>query len=280
MALDLDDPRPPYQQVAAQLRAAILNGTFAPGDKLPSQAALSTQYGVARMTIQQALRILKDESLVVSRQGSGMFVRERAGKPVELRPHLQQAFRAENVTLDFSGFTAEKFSNALAEPLDLVRTGNLSPSTIAVRLLVPDTTQPLALPVAASGDEKDSARLRERMRRTTDRCAGAIQAHVEELEDMGLVESATFELRHYATAPMFKTYIVNGTDVFFGYYPVIRHEVRIGTEKVETLDPMGKDAILFPYTDDGDPNSPGTQFVQQTRAWFDSVWNTLARPAQ
>ncbi|MDO5698614.1 MAG: GntR family transcriptional regulator [Dermatophilus congolensis] len=279
MALDLDDPRPPYQQVAAQLRAAILNGTFAPGDKLPSQAALSTQYGVARMTIQQALRILKDEGLVVSRQGSGMFVRERAGKPVELRPHLQQAFRAENVTLDFSGFTAETLSNALAEPLDLVRTGNLSPATIAVRLLVPDTTQPLALPVAASGNDSESAHLRDRMRRTTDRCAGAIQAHVEELEDMGLVESATFELRQYASAPMFKAYIINGADVFFGYYPVIRHEVRIGKEKVETLDPMGKDALLFPYTDDGDPNSPGTQFVQQTRAWFDSVWNTLAKPA-
>lgn len=279
MALDLDDPRPPYQQVAAQLRAAVLNGTFAPGDKLPSQAALSTQYGVARMTIQQALRILKDEGLVVSRQGSGMFVRERAGKPVELRPHLQQAFRAENVTIDFAGFTAETLSNALAEPLDLVRTGNLSPTTIAVRLLVPDTTTPLALPVAANGDEADSARLRDRMRRTTDRCAGAIQAHVEELEDMGLIESGTFELRLYDSAPMFKAYIINGTDVFFGYYPVVRHEVRIGKDKVETLDPMGKDAILFPYTDDGDPNSPGTQFVQQTRAWFDSVWNTLARTA-
>ena len=52
MGLEPDDPRPPYQQVANHLRAAILTRVFAPGDKLPSGPELSKQYGVARMTIQ------------------------------------------------------------------------------------------------------------------------------------------------------------------------------------------------------------------------------------
>lgn len=38
------------------------------------------------MTVQQSLRILGDENLIVSRQGSGVFVRERTGKPVDSAP--------------------------------------------------------------------------------------------------------------------------------------------------------------------------------------------------
>ena len=57
---DPDDPRPPYQQVANAVRAAILTRTFKPGDKLPSLNELSERYGVARMTVQQAMRILRE----------------------------------------------------------------------------------------------------------------------------------------------------------------------------------------------------------------------------
>src|SRR4051794_38221054 len=77
MSLDPDDPRPPYQQVANALRAAILTRKFQAGEKLPSQNELAERYGVARMTVQQALRLLREDGLIVSRQGSGVFVRER-----------------------------------------------------------------------------------------------------------------------------------------------------------------------------------------------------------
>ena len=75
MELDPDDSRAPYLQVAGLLRAAILTGRYAPGDRLPSGPELATQLGVARMTVQQAIRLLRSEGLVVSRQGSGVFVR-------------------------------------------------------------------------------------------------------------------------------------------------------------------------------------------------------------
>jgi len=91
MSLDIDDPRPPYQQVAARLRAGILTGKFPPGQRLPSQVELSETYGVARMTIQRALRILKDGGLIAARQGGGTFVRERtAGPPIGPTPHTEQ----------------------------------------------------------------------------------------------------------------------------------------------------------------------------------------------
>ena len=80
--LDDDDPRPPYRQIAAQLRAAILGGVLQPGARLPSQTELAASFGVARMTVAQALRMLKDDTLIVARQGSGTYVRDQRRQTV------------------------------------------------------------------------------------------------------------------------------------------------------------------------------------------------------
>jgi DNA-binding transcriptional regulator YhcF (GntR family) len=276
MTLDPDDPRPPYLQVASAVRAAILTRKIEPGDRLPSQKELAERYGVSRMTVQQALRILKDESLVVSRQGSGMFARERTEKPVGLRPHIENAFEAESVSIDFLGYTAETLHGAIAEPLDKIRSGRLTPKSIQIRILLPDLTRPLALPVAISGDESESSTARSRMTEIGARFTGGITNAVEELADLGLVPQATVETRRIAAAPMFKAYVINNTDAFFGYYPVMSHDVRIGDQHLTIYDPMGKDAVLFHWTDDGDIQSVGAQFVIETRRWFDSAWSNIS----
>ena len=67
---------PKYQQIAADLRAAIVGGDYPPGARLPGENALMSDYGVARMTARQALAALIGEGLAVSRKGSGVFVRE------------------------------------------------------------------------------------------------------------------------------------------------------------------------------------------------------------
>jgi hypothetical protein len=105
-------------------------------------------------------------------------------------------------------------------------------------------TQPLALPAAASGDAKDSARVRARMADIGIRHIGAVTDTVEELEDLGLVPTATVQTRAYGSAPMFKAYVINETEAFFGYYPVVEHEVRADGDKIATFDPMGKDVVL------------------------------------
>src|SRR6478736_4498646 len=173
-ALDLDDPRPPYIQVANMLRAAILTKKLAPGEKLPSQAELSQRYGVARMTVQQSLRILRDENLIVSRQGSGVFVRERTARPVGLRPHVEAAFEHDEVRIDFSGYTAETLHNAIQEPLDKIRDGRLTPRSIKLRLLLSDMSRPIELPSRAGDDPGDDPRVRGRMAKTAERYAGGI----------------------------------------------------------------------------------------------------------
>jgi DNA-binding transcriptional regulator YhcF (GntR family) len=279
MELDLDDPRPPYQQVAAALRAAILTRKVPAGERLPSQTELSARYGVARMTIQQALRILKDEGLVASRQGSGMFVRERTARPVGLGPHVEQAFTAPHVRIDFLGYTAETLHGIIAEPLDRVREGRLSPQSIKIRLLLSDMAQPLSIPVGTDNDPQRAGPIRSRMAEISARHAVAIAATVEELAELELVPDAAVEIRTHGSPPVFKAYLINDDEAFFGYYPIVRHDVRIDGKRRTIFDPMGKDAELFHFAADGDPESTNSQFVAQTRLWFDSTWGTIARPS-
>jgi DNA-binding transcriptional regulator YhcF (GntR family) len=73
--VDPNDPRSPYQQIADDLRKRITVGELGPGMRVESTRELATRYGVAPMTIHQAVRVLRDEGLVQSWQGRGTFVR-------------------------------------------------------------------------------------------------------------------------------------------------------------------------------------------------------------
>jgi DNA-binding GntR family transcriptional regulator len=65
----------PRQQVARIIREKIASGDYGP--KLPSYHKLAEELGVAPMTVQAALSILKDEGLVYGIPGRGTFVREQ-----------------------------------------------------------------------------------------------------------------------------------------------------------------------------------------------------------
>jgi GntR family transcriptional regulator len=75
VAVTPNDPRPPYVQVADDLRAAIAAGRYAAGERLPSGRDLARQYGVALMTMQRALGVLADEGYVALYKSRGAFVR-------------------------------------------------------------------------------------------------------------------------------------------------------------------------------------------------------------
>jgi GntR family transcriptional regulator len=75
VAVTPNDPRPPYIQVADDLRAAIAAGRYSPGERLPSNRDLAQEYGVALMTMQRALGTLADEGHVALYKSRGTFVR-------------------------------------------------------------------------------------------------------------------------------------------------------------------------------------------------------------
>jgi DNA-binding transcriptional regulator YhcF (GntR family) len=275
MSLDPDDPRPPYQQVANALRAAILTRKLAPGEKLPSGTELASRYGVARMTVQQAVRVLRDEGLIVSRQGSGVFVRERTARAVALRPHVERAFEQPKVSIDFAGFSGETLHGVIQEPLDKIRVGQLRPESITVRVLVPDTQHPWAIPCRVS-DHQDEPAFRQRADQISRRHTDAIIESVTELAELGLVEATSAQVRVHGAAPMFKLYILNQDEAFFGFYPITEHTVTLHGEPVPMYDLMGKDATLFHYERGDEPGSIGSQYIDQAQTWFDSMWATVS----
>ncbi len=58
-----------YERVVEQIEDHVLRGQLKPGDRLPSERTMMTQFGVSRSTIREALRVLESNGLVRSRPG-------------------------------------------------------------------------------------------------------------------------------------------------------------------------------------------------------------------
>ncbi|GGO70636.1 GntR family transcriptional regulator [Nonomuraea cavernae] len=77
--IDREGPVPPYRQIANALRERITSGDIPPGRRIPSMVELEAEYEVARDTIRKAVQVLKDEGLVETVSGMGVYVIEPAG---------------------------------------------------------------------------------------------------------------------------------------------------------------------------------------------------------
>src|SRR5579859_2729203 len=74
-----------YEQVAAHLAARIRAGDLAPGTRLPRETELGAEYGVAYHTVRGAIRILREQGLVITMHGRGNFVAGTPEAPPEQR---------------------------------------------------------------------------------------------------------------------------------------------------------------------------------------------------
>ncbi|GLZ10257.1 hypothetical protein Acsp04_04920 [Actinomadura sp. NBRC 104425] len=75
MSINHDDVRAPYLQLADILRERIAKGEIAPGKRLPSLMDMEREFGLNQKTIRKSLAVLKDEGLIESSPGRGMFVK-------------------------------------------------------------------------------------------------------------------------------------------------------------------------------------------------------------
>ncbi len=75
--IDHDAGEPVWSQLAAILRDQISSGEIAPGKLLPSIRTLMQTYGVSDGTVKRAVAKLREEGLVETVRGRGVYVVER-----------------------------------------------------------------------------------------------------------------------------------------------------------------------------------------------------------
>ncbi|MFE0422532.1 GntR family transcriptional regulator [Streptomyces sp. NPDC058953] len=286
-----------YRRVADKLRKEINKKTYGPNERLPTQHDLAKRYGVSRFTVLQALEMLRDEGLIVTRQGSGTFVKGGPGgegesvlsaegsdeddvfvsdrvSPVILEPYLAEAFESPEVTLDVFSMTTESLATRVSDQKERIVSGRIPPPrSITARLLLPDTQSPhLAMPRPVDGT--DDPRVRTRLR-------GILQSHVTllrsslyELLDRGFVEEVSVETRLVPFSLQIKLYILNRRLALQGFYPPTEGTVRVppNYDTVTILDSYGTGASLFPFRDSA-PEQTG--IVQAAQKYFDETWQRM-----
>ncbi len=109
---------PLYAQIVEQLKQDIESGVYSKDGRLPTEAELSAEYGVSRITIRRAVEELVNQSLVEKRQGKGTFI------------------CAPKLTRQLDGpmsFTEMCAANGLKARAKLLDAGISSPSSLDVR---------------------------------------------------------------------------------------------------------------------------------------------------
>lgn len=66
-----------YVQVAEHIAARIEVGELEPGQRLPPERDVASEYGVAYNTIRKSMEILRDRGLIITMHGRGTFVNDR-----------------------------------------------------------------------------------------------------------------------------------------------------------------------------------------------------------
>lgn len=118
-------------KVSADLRQALAQGEYQPGQRLPTEADLAVRYAVSRPTVRAALRELEALSLVRTQHGVGTFVADRPA----IRAGLE---RMDSIT-------------------DSIRAQGREPGieyqSLIVRPLLPDELQKMHLPAGSEAVE-------------------------------------------------------------------------------------------------------------------------------
>lgn len=122
---------PPYRQIASMLREAIRSGGLPPGERLPSETELIEHFGVARMTVRQAVQELRSEGLVIAEHGRGVFVRPAP----QIRRLTSDRFARKHRTGGAGALTVEAEDSGHSPQVDGNVVSHKKPNTLAAERL-------------------------------------------------------------------------------------------------------------------------------------------------
>lgn len=114
------DDQPLYRQVKDYIVERLLTGDWPAGSRVPSENALTAQFGVSRMTVHRALRDLTAEGWLSRIQGAGTFVAEQ--KP-------------QSALLEVRNIRAEIMERGHRHSVDLLELGTVAADPEVARAL-------------------------------------------------------------------------------------------------------------------------------------------------
>ena len=80
LRIDSASPLPIFEQLATQVRHAVIAGEVASGERLPSARDLAESLDVNQHTVLHAYQLLRDEGLLELRRGRGAVITAHAAE--------------------------------------------------------------------------------------------------------------------------------------------------------------------------------------------------------
>ncbi|MCI9123773.1 MAG: GntR family transcriptional regulator [Eubacterium sp.] len=119
MPWNLDSDRPIFLQILERIRIDIINGTYKPGERLPSVRELAAQAAVNPNTMQRAFAELERTGLVYSKRTSGRFITE----DIEMIESLKAEIAREQIRLFLERMEQLGFDRE--QTMELMRRGGI-----------------------------------------------------------------------------------------------------------------------------------------------------------
>jgi GntR family transcriptional regulator len=120
LALQDNDKRPIYQQIADGIKALIARGDLREGMTLPSVRQVAGDLGVNLNTVAVAYRQLQDEGFATVRHGAGAVIAARSQRAAD-GDELRQPLRTALTQLVLGGLTEAEIVAAVRRELELLQ---------------------------------------------------------------------------------------------------------------------------------------------------------------
>ena len=83
IAIDNNDPRPVYLQIASSIKEQIQKGMLEPGDELPSVRELARDLDINLHTARHAYQLLREQGVVLIRLGNRARIAPLRARPAD-----------------------------------------------------------------------------------------------------------------------------------------------------------------------------------------------------